>query len=230
MSEEPRRKRDRTRERIVDRALALFQEHGYEKTTMRAIADACDLSPGAAYYHFKSKEELVFHFYTRTSAEALAHNDDALARTDDFKERFRDILTYKLAQLQPYRGLVGVLAQQATDFQGELSPFSANTKPIRDEAIAVIRAAMDGSNLKVAAPLRPRLPRVLWFYQMGIILFWANDPSDGQRRTQRLVDVSLEIILRLLQATTMPFMKPVTMRAVEVLDLVEGKVQSATAT
>jgi len=45
--------------RIEEQALKLFYEHGFKTTTMREIALACDLTPGALYNHFASKDELL---------------------------------------------------------------------------------------------------------------------------------------------------------------------------
>ena len=48
-----------TSKRIQECALQLFYERGYKSTTMREIALACGLTPGALYNHFSSKEELL---------------------------------------------------------------------------------------------------------------------------------------------------------------------------
>lgn len=48
-----------TSRRIEEAALKLFYERGYAETTMREIALACGLTPGALYNHFASKEELL---------------------------------------------------------------------------------------------------------------------------------------------------------------------------
>ena len=46
--------------RILDVSLALFLEKGYEHTTIQDIVDALgDLSKGAIYHHFKSKEDII---------------------------------------------------------------------------------------------------------------------------------------------------------------------------
>ena len=47
----------RTRERILEAALALFAERGYEATTMRDVAREAGASLGLAYRYFESKEE-----------------------------------------------------------------------------------------------------------------------------------------------------------------------------
>ena len=48
---------------VLDTALALFRERGFEETTIRDIASRAGLSLGAAYYYFKSKEALVAAYY-----------------------------------------------------------------------------------------------------------------------------------------------------------------------
>ena len=58
-------KGQQTRTAILESALDLLQEHGYEKTTMRAIARRAGVSLGNAYHYFSSKEHLIQAFYHR---------------------------------------------------------------------------------------------------------------------------------------------------------------------
>jgi AcrR family transcriptional regulator len=51
-----------TRTRIQQVALELFTEHGYEKTSLREVAERLGVTKAALYYHFKSKEEIVNSF------------------------------------------------------------------------------------------------------------------------------------------------------------------------
>ncbi len=48
-----------TRQKLIDAAVGLFAAEGYSDTTPKDIATAADLTPGAFYYHFKSKEDLA---------------------------------------------------------------------------------------------------------------------------------------------------------------------------
>jgi AcrR family transcriptional regulator len=48
-----------TRRRIQNVALELFTEHGYEKTSLREIAERLGVTKAALYYHFKSKDDIV---------------------------------------------------------------------------------------------------------------------------------------------------------------------------
>ena len=48
-----------TRDRILDAALELTSRKGSEGTSMRELANACDVNVAALYYHFPSKAELL---------------------------------------------------------------------------------------------------------------------------------------------------------------------------
>jgi AcrR family transcriptional regulator len=54
--------------RIEEAALGLFFERGFKATTMREIALACGLTPGALYNHFPSKDHLLFTIIERVHA------------------------------------------------------------------------------------------------------------------------------------------------------------------
>jgi AcrR family transcriptional regulator len=51
--------RAHTRQRIQSVALELFAEQGYDKTSLREIAERLGVTKAALYYHFKSKEDIV---------------------------------------------------------------------------------------------------------------------------------------------------------------------------
>src|ERR1700750_1538957 len=55
-------RRGDTRARIQQIALELFAEQGYERTSLREIAERLGVTKAALYYHFKSKEDIVRSF------------------------------------------------------------------------------------------------------------------------------------------------------------------------
>ena len=62
-----------TRQRIVDVALALFLEQGYEATTTDEIAEKADVSPRTFFRYFATKEALLFHDFEDRLAKLKDH-------------------------------------------------------------------------------------------------------------------------------------------------------------
>jgi AcrR family transcriptional regulator len=56
-------RRGNTRQRIQDVALELFAEQGYEKTSLREIAERLEVTKAALYYHFKTKEDILVSLF-----------------------------------------------------------------------------------------------------------------------------------------------------------------------
>lgn len=84
---------ERTEQALLETAKRLFLERGYEHVTLQDIADACGLTRGAIYHHFRSKEEVVDAVTTRlfqeTTPFARLREDPSLSGL----ERLRRLVT-----------------------------------------------------------------------------------------------------------------------------------------
>jgi AcrR family transcriptional regulator len=208
-------KAEDTRERILNAALQLFREKGFDETTMRDVAAAAEMSTGAAYYYFRSKEELVMALYVRSAEEKRSFLPAAIERNKDLKKRLRPIIDANFEQFADHRRLFRALARIGMDPSHPLSPFAKDGAALREEGIDYFRRALEGT--KVPKDVAEFLPRLLWLYQLGLILFWVYDESPSQRRTKRLVDGSLDLVVRLIQLSSLPLIGPLRKKVVSLV-------------
>lgn len=67
------------KQRILEAAISVFIENGFEETSMRQIAAAAGLTTGAIYHHFKNKDELFYHAVKEAMyfAQKLSERDES---------------------------------------------------------------------------------------------------------------------------------------------------------
>lgn len=87
------------RERLMDAALALFAERGYEGVAIHEIAEAAGMTRAAPYYHFQNKEDLFLAAISREMERTAAKLADAVKAEPTFRARLIAILdTFLLVQ------------------------------------------------------------------------------------------------------------------------------------
>ena len=207
---------------ILDTALELFRTDGFEKTTMRDVAAKADLATGAAYYYYPSKDAIVMAFYERSHREMQLQIQQAFDSTSGLESRLRETIRVKLDYFTPNRGVLRALLRTGADPKHPLSPFSAETREIREDDLKWFRQIVTDCDLRLPKDLAPHLPEVLWMFQMGVIYFWVTDDSEGQSRTWRLLELGAKTVTALLRFSALPLTKPLRKVAIEVVELVKG--------
>jgi len=190
-------KSEQTRALILETAMRLFQERGYEKTTMRAIAQEAGVSVGNAYYYFAGKEHLIQGFYDRLAAEHRVAIREVLDRETDLEARLAGVLKVWLDIATPYHEFAVQFFKNAADPDSPLSPFSEESEHARVEAISVHREVLAGATkTKVPEELRDVLPELMWLSQMGLVLYWIFDRTQGRERSYRLAERGARLTAR----------------------------------
>jgi AcrR family transcriptional regulator len=210
-------KSEQTKSLILETALAIFRERGYEETTMRAIAERANVSLGNAYYYFRSKEHLIQDFYRHTHDEHLKASLPILNKEKTLKNRLLGVMRVKIDTLEPYHAFSGVLFKTAADPKSPLNPFSAESIPTRLESAALFREVYAGVKTKVPEDLDAELANLLWIYHMGVILFWIHDASPERKRTRLLVERTVDIITKLISIASSPLMRPLRRKILKFL-------------
>ncbi len=186
---------------------------------MRDIAKKAGVATGAAYYYYESKDAIVLDFYQRSCAEMQPKIETALEHARSLEARLRALIQVKLVHFAPNRGILRALLRNGADPKHPLSPFSSQTKAIRDIDIAWFGRVLTGSGTRVPRDLEPHLPNVLWFFQMGVIFFWVIDESPNQTRTERLLEVASKSVATLIRLSALPLMRPVRRTALQLIEI-----------
>lgn len=219
----PTQKSEETAQRILNAALELFREDGFEAATMRAIAAKARVATGAAYYYYPSKEALVMDFYQRACEEMQPAIEAALAGVSGLEPRLRELIQVKLDHFAPNRGVLRALLRNGADPKNPLSPFSPETKDIRDIDIAWFGRILVDCGVRIPRDLEPQLPGALWFFQMGMIYFWVIDDSPNQTRTSRLLEVAVKSVALLVRLSSLPLVRPLRKTALQLIGIVKGE-------
>ncbi|MFQ6397051.1 TetR family transcriptional regulator [Nocardia sp. KC 131] len=208
---------EETRQQIIDAALRLFEQNGYTKTTMRAIAGEAGVSVGNAYYYFTSKEHLIQGFYQQIQTlheqqvEQTTRGDSLTARWQTMELAFVDVAAR-------YHEFGGKFFASAAEPTSPLSPFSDESRPPREASTDIMRNLVIGNDVKGDKRLMAELPNLLWLAHMGIVLFWVHDRSPDQERTRLLIRRIAPLVERVVALSRLRPLRPVLYPA---LDLIE---------
>lgn len=221
-------KGEQTKSLILNSALDLLAERGYEKTTMRGIAEKAGVSLGNAYHYFTSKEHLIQAFYQRTHEQHLTASLPVLEAETSLKTRLLEVMRLKVATLEPYHEFAGVLFKTAADPHSPLNPFGRDAAPVRRDSIQLFETLVANTKTRLPADLRSELPYLLWLYHMGIILFWIHDMSPKRARTHHVINRTVDLLDKLVTLASNPLMRPLRKRSLRLitelreLELAEG--------
>ena len=206
---------EETRRHLLDTALALFREQGFEATTMRDIAARSGLSLGSAYYYFKSKEAIVGAYYDYVQEEHLTRARQAFADGGDLRARIRAALHTKIDIMQADQRLLRALFRYGGDPDHALSWFGPATREQRRLSRAVFAEAIAGERLP--EDVRAVTPTLLWTLHMGVLLYFVYDGSARQMRTRKLIDAAVDFVVDMKRLATLPLMRPIRRRVLGVL-------------
>ena len=211
-------KGDQTKALILETALEMFRERGYDDTTMRAVAQKAGVSLGNAYYYFRSKEYLIQAFYQRLHDSHVEVAVPALEHEKTLKARLLTAMRTKIDTMKPYHQFAGVLFKTAADPASPLNPFGDDSDPVRQQSIQLFEKVLEGSTARIPKDMKAELPYLLWVYSMGIVLFWIHDSSPKHRRTYRMIDHTVDLLDKLIHLASNPFMRPLRKQALRLVN------------
>lgn len=125
-----------TKEKIVNAAIRLFQERGYEKTTSNEIAAAAGVSVGSFYVYFNDKRQLLLTIFDRLADELYKNTFDSFRPEhlfdSDIRPRIRQSVAKAITDKQKLSGLHRVICELVLK-DGE---FAARHKAVVERSIS----------------------------------------------------------------------------------------------
>lgn len=178
--------------------------HGYEKTTMRMIADRASVNVALSYHYFPSKEHLVFEFYRNFTRDFIERSAPVLASNSGLEARLTGVIETMFAAASPYHAFAGSLFATAASPTSPLNPFSADFTDIRAQGIALFARVADGCTSRVPDDLAEELPFLLWTVSLGLLYCWMHDHSEHQEKTRTILRRSAGLLAGLIRLSSVP--------------------------
>jgi len=121
-----------TASRLLARARTLFLKRNYADVTMDQVVAAAEVTKGALYHHFKSKEELYLALLHQDLAEKQELFEQAAASTGSCRERLRRLTQSFLELPREKRDLIMLVRRDVNVFD----------EPVRSELVRAYQAAL----------------------------------------------------------------------------------------
>ena len=164
---------EKTRQDLLDAALALFSRKGYESTRLEDIAQSAGVTRGAIYHHFGGKEELFIALLDDASAISNKAIQQAIVEGGSLIEILSRILVYTFNLIEDdtrFRQVMALTIAATNVDELARRKYSEAKELVESIGEALARGIASGE-------LRPDLDpnnaaRALLAYQNGLALLW----------------------------------------------------------
>ena len=186
---------------IIQTAVDLMTQQGFEGTTMKQIARAADIGDATIYKYFPTKEKLITAYFEQAIADALAQADKTPGLKDfSLHERMQLLIDSLLEILLADREFValarGLIERAPMLLLGEQLP----GRPLLKQAFIQMLEQAEASKEITSCSFKPSLAGLLADYVYGVMAYWLRDESDQFANTTQMVDLSLGVVVLALRS------------------------------
>lgn len=173
---------EKTRQDILDAALTIFSQTGYEAARLNDIATMADVTRGAIYHHFENKAGLFMALVNDASSTGSKAIEAAVSEGGSFLDVMTRILVFGMELLeedQRFREIVALTLLKT----GESPELSSYRERRLDESIRLVESIagffqMGLERGEIRADLDPATAaRAFLAYQSGLNVLWLSNPS-----------------------------------------------------
>lgn len=197
------REREEMRRRILDAALRLFLEQGFEKTSIRNIAEAIEYSPATIYLYYKDKNELLFALHQEAFLKMMAELGQVVVVKEPFErltEMGRKYIKYALENPEMYDLMFIMTAPMETlDCRDEVWEDGLKSFCLLKTVVAQCSAAGYFKNQDVETT-----SLTIWAYMHGLVTIYLKNRLNmfGDDRQMERINQSFEQFVNMIQKET----------------------------
>lgn len=201
----PRGKRsenkEKTKQAILQAALELFAQHGFYRTTTKAISSRAKIAEGTLFNYFETKEDLALYFFEQELAELIEwYARDARVQAAPLPEKLFAVIHHLLERIGPYEEFIGAVYLRAFQPASRLSPLSIQSQ---EQNLRYLRFVRD---ILAEAAAEGEIPKVgdlgayaFSLFHLAVITYWLQDRSPGKEPTLALLDRCLKLATHVLR-------------------------------
>jgi len=184
--------------KILRQAAQIFLEFGYDATSMNQVADRCQITKPGLYYHFKSKQDLLYSIMSLALDVLEKSTLAATLSATDNEDRLRRIIdTHARMVTEENDGAFTILVTQET---GALLPEDRRIIDHRSRShVDLLRATLN--ELRSEGKLRDIDTGVAAFSMLGMVVwisrwFDPSGPLDGRDIATQVTEMAMASVLR----------------------------------
>ncbi len=215
MKQEKKKKSEITKSYIYEGAIELFSRKGFEKTTIRDLARELNISLGIVYYHFKSKDDILIHYFRVLHEKTVERVTEVLRSDASSAVKLKAVIEVNLGLLQENETITRDLINTISNISHPLSPFGSELQSYQIGAVELFRQALAKDHKP--GDYLDHVAFLYWFYHLGLCLCWANDKSENNRNTMRLFELTFPLTRRLVTITKIGMGRKLAMNIAELL-------------
>lgn len=189
----------KTRDRIIETAIELFNEQGTKAVTTNHIAAAVGISPGNLYYHFRNKEDIIRAIFEQMDAYGL---EQYRLITDECRPGTLEAMERTFVMIQEYNWRYRFFKRELTALIMADPVLRERFHQTHHALLALVRQSVDSSiELGVIRTL-PERERALLTEEIWLIaLFWLNYLEvGGEEVNDNTLRRGIELLRNILEA------------------------------
>ncbi len=193
--------KEKTKVKILQAAVDLIIEKGFENASMREMAKSAGVSNPTIYNYFPSKEKLLYAYIEQKHKESVVilHNIEDF-HTYTLREQLQTLIETELELYLEDREFIIQISDMVFHSSGLKIETLYETNRLFIETVGeMLSIAIEAGEIG-EPPFQEHLPKLFWDYYIMVVAYWVKDESESFENTTQFIDHSLGVIEALLHS------------------------------